>query len=63
MIVGGIFNVFITFPKVSMTYPIVLISIMGLYSHQLGIYFKVFIPDSGKEFHQLVSKCVFYIRN
>ena len=27
------FNVFITFPNVSMTFPIVFISIMGLYSH------------------------------
>ena len=39
-----------------MTYPIVLISIMGLYSHQHGgVCFKVFIADSGEEFRQLVS--------
>ena len=62
MIVGGYFNMFITFSNVSMTYPIALISIMGLYSHQHGICFKVFIADSGKEFCQLVSNCVFYIR-
>ena len=30
---GRYFNVFITFFNVSMTYPIVLILIMGLYSH------------------------------
>ena len=52
---GRYFNVFITFPNVSMTYPIVLISIMGLYIHQHGVCFKVFIADSGEEFHQLVS--------
>ena len=62
MIVGSILNVFIAFPNVSMMYPIVVISIMGLYSHQHGICFKVFIADSGKEIHQLVSNCVFYIR-
>ena len=33
---GRYFNVFIMFPNISMTYPIVLISIMGLYSHQHG---------------------------
>ena len=53
---------FKTFPNVSMTYPIVLILIMGLYSHQHGVSFKVFIGDSSKEFRQLVSNCVFYIR-
>ena len=44
-----------------MTYPIALISIMGLYSHQHGVCFKAFIADSGEEFCQLVSNCVFYI--
>ena len=34
---GRYFNVFKTFSNISMTYPIVLISIMGLYSHQYGI--------------------------
>ena len=45
-----------------MTYPMEIISIMGLYSHQHGVCFKAFMADSGKEFHQLVSNCVFYIR-
>ena len=44
-----------------MMYPIVLISIMGLYSQQHGVCFKVYIADSGEEFRQLVSNCVFYI--
>ena len=61
MIVGGILNVFITFPNVYMAYPMAVILIMGLYSHQYGI-FNAFIADSGKEFHQLVSNRVFYIR-
>ena len=62
MIVGGIFNVFITFPNVSMTYPIAVVLIMGLYSRQHGVCFKALIADSGgKEFHQLVSNCVFYM--
>ena len=59
---GRYFNVFIMFPNVSMMYPIAFILIMRLYSHQHGICFKVFIADSGKEFCQLVSNCVFYIR-
>ena len=62
MIVGGIFNVFITFPNVSIMYPIAVISVMGLYSHPCGVCVKAFIGDSGKEFHQLVSNCEFYIR-
>ena len=62
MIVGGIFNIFITFPNISMMYPMAVILIMGLYSHQHGICFKAFIADSGKEFHHLVSNCVFCIR-
>ena len=40
---GRYFEVFITFSNVSMTYPIVLISIMGLYIHQHGVSFKVFV--------------------
>ena len=47
---GRYFNIFIAFPNVSMTYPIAVISIMGLYCHQHGICFKVFIADSGKNF-------------
>ena len=45
-----------------MMYPMAVISIMGLYSHQDGVCFKAFIADSGGEFCQLVSNCVFYIR-
>ena len=45
-----------------MMYPLVLISIIELYSQQHGVCFKVSIADSGEEFHQLVSNCVFYIR-
>ena len=41
-----------------MTYPIAVISIMGLYSHKHGVCFKVVIADSGEEFRQLVSNCV-----
>ena len=62
MIVGGIFDVFIMFPNVSMRYPMAVILIMGLYSHQHGICFKAFIADGGEEFYQLVSNCIFYIR-
>ena len=58
MIVGGIFNVIILFLNISMTYPMAVISIMVLYTHQPGICFKAFIAVSGEEFHQLV----FYIR-
>ena len=45
-----------------MTFPIIFISIIGLYSHQHGVCFKVFIANSGEEFRQLVSDCAFYIR-
>ena len=46
-----------------MMYPIAVISIMGLHSPALTwCWFKVFIADGGKEFHQLVSDCIFYIR-
>ena len=62
MIVGGIFNVFIMFPNISMMHPIVHISIMGLYNHQHGICFEVFIANIGKEFHQLVSNFI-YVNN
>ena len=48
--------------NVSMMFPIVLISIIRLYSNQHGVCFKGFIGDSGKEFRQLVSNCIFYIR-
>ena len=53
MIVGGIFKISVTFPNVSMTFPIASILIMGLYSHLYGICFKVYIAVSGKEFCQL----------
>ena len=53
----------IMFPNVSMMYPIVLILIMGLYSHQHGICFKVFIADSGEEFRQLVINCIYYVNS
>ena len=49
------------FPNVSMTYPIVVILIMGLYSCSHGVCFKVFIAISGKEVCQLVSNRVCYI--
>ena len=58
---GRYYNVFIAFPNVYMMYSIAVILIMGLYSHKHGVHFKVFIADSGEEFHQLVSNCVFYI--
>ena len=48
---GGIFDVYIMFPNVSMMYPIATISIMGLYSHSHGLCIKVFMAISGKEFH------------
>ena len=56
---GRYFNIFMMFPNISMTYPIVLILIVELYSHQHDICFKVFIADSGEEFHQLVSNCIY----
>ena len=36
-----------------MTYPIVVHSIMGLYSHSYDICIKVFMAISDEEFHQM----------
>ena len=47
-----------------MTYPTVVHSIMGLYSHSYGVCIKVFMAVSGEEFRQmkkLVSNCACYI--
>ena len=44
-----------------MTFPIAVISIMGLYSQSHGICIKVFIAVSGKEFHQLAIVYVTYV--
>ena len=51
-----------------MTYPMAVISIMGLYSHQHGVCFKTFIADSDKEFRHLCNcvvlcNCVFIYVN
>ena len=50
MIVGGIFDVFIMVPNVSIMNPIVLISIMGLYSHWYGVCIEVFMAIMAKNF-------------
>ena len=53
VIMGGYFNVFITFPYISMTYPIVVHLIIGLYSHSFGICIKVFVAVSGEEYCEI----------
>ena len=50
LVTGDYFNFFIMFHNVSMMYPLVVISIMGLYSHWYGICIKVFMAVSGEEF-------------
>ena len=47
---GRYYNILITFSNISMTYPITLISIMGLYSLWYDICIKVFMTISSKEF-------------
>ena len=50
---GRLFYIFITFLNVSMTYPILVYSIVGLYSHSYGICIEAFMAINGKEFHQM----------
>ena len=47
---GSYLNVIITFPNISMMCSIVVILIMGLYSHCYGICLKVLCPLVGKNF-------------
>ena len=65
VIMGAYFNVFITFPNVSMTYPILVYSIVGLYSLSYGICIKAFMAVNGENFlsnqQQMVSNCARYI--
>ena len=59
-----LWEVFLTLYKVSnvsMTYPIAVILIKGLYSHWYDICFKAFIAISDKQFYQLVSNCIFCV--
>ena len=44
-----------------MTFPIAVISIMGLYSQSHGICIKVLIAISGEEFRQLAIVYVTYV--
>ena len=53
---GRYFNVFITFPNISMTYPLVLVLIMALYSHQHGVCSQPIVAKIPS------ANCVFYIR-
>ena len=56
VIMGGYFNAIIMFPNISMTYPILFHSIVGLYSHSYGICIKAFMAVNGKEFCQISNK-------
>ena len=64
---GKLFNIFIMFSIVSIKYPMLVYSIMTLYSHSYGICGKVCKTVSGKGSHQVhkepvVSNCACYIR-
>ena len=49
-----IMGVFLTFfSNVSMTYPILVYFIVGLYSHSYGVCIKAFMAINGKEFCQI----------
>ena len=50
MIMGGYFNIFIMFPNIPMTYPIVVHLIMGLYSHLYGILLRFLWPSVVMDF-------------
>ena len=59
VIIGGYFIGIIMFPNVSMTYPILCHSIVGLYRHSHDICIKAFMAIDGKEFCQISNKrCV-----
>ena len=66
VIMGGYFNMFITFPNISMTYPILVHSNVGLYSHSYGVCIKAFMGVNGRvssNEHPVVSNCACYIHN
>ena len=46
-------SIIITFPNVSMTYPILVYLIMGLYSLSYGVNIKVFMAITGKGYEYL----------
>ena len=50
VIMGAYFNVFITFPNVSVTYPVLVYLIVGLYSNSYGICIKAFVAINSEEF-------------
>ena len=56
VIVGGYFNAFITFPSISMMYPKLVYSIVGLYSHSYGICIKAFMAINIQEFCQMSNQ-------
>ena len=60
MINGGYFNIFITFPNISMMYPILVYLIVVLYSHSYGICIKALMTINSNE-QPVVSKCAHYI--
>ena len=56
VIIGAYFNVFITFPYVSMTYAIIVYSIVGLYNHSYGVCIEAFMAANGEEFHKMSNR-------
>ena len=56
VIMGTYFNGFRIFPNVSMMYPILVYSIVGLYSHSHGVCIKAFMAVNGKEVCQISNK-------
>ena len=52
---GAYFNIFIAFPNISMMYPIVVYSIVGLYSYVYGICIKAFMAINCEEFRLMTG--------
>ena len=46
----------VTFPKISMTCPILVYLIVGIYSHSYGVCIQAFMAVNGKEFCQMSNK-------
>ena len=52
VIMGDYFNAYMTFPNIYNMHLIVLISIMGLYTHWCNVCIKGFVAIIGEKFHQ-----------
>ena len=53
VIMGDYFNVFTMFANISMMYPILVYSTVGLYSHSYGVCIKACMAVNREDFRQM----------